>query len=336
MLDVTSLSLDVSTIANFLKLARHLLHVLSENGQLASNVRYVLFGCHVCQILRAWEYLDARRAGVRPRPVSARTTLKSSGETPPAARSRACASPTPVSSQRDGTGTAARLPALRRADATRHEEQPKTRRETWRARRADGDEQTSENLGLPPLRHPAASRRAVAVRRSRPSPKTRGSSCPRYGAAPCPRAGQAYGSALGCTSERRVRRRCADRCTQAGSRIAYRQDCGGETKDSRENSTPRGELARTDQSGSAYPSPTGLLGNSNSHSRPRFCNRHRVRMPRWSERVTRPEKRRGRAPPQKLPLLQPLPMSQEGGVSVSSLDVPAPRFGQTRSWSRAE
>jgi hypothetical protein len=42
LLYVTSLSLDVSTIANFLKLARHFLHVLSENGQLASNVRNVL------------------------------------------------------------------------------------------------------------------------------------------------------------------------------------------------------------------------------------------------------------------------------------------------------
>jgi hypothetical protein len=40
------------------------------------------------------------------------------------------------------------------------------------------------------------------------------------------------------------------------------------------------------------------------------------------------------APPERPPLLQPLPMSQEGGVSVGSLDVPAPRFGQTRSWSR--
>jgi hypothetical protein len=40
------------------------------------------------------------------------------------------------------------------------------------------------------------------------------------------------------------------------------------------------------------------------------------------------------APPERPPLLQPLPMSQEGGVSVGSLDVPAPRFGQPRSWSR--
>ena len=57
MLDVTSLSLHVSTHANLFKLARHLIRGLSEDGQLISEVRYVLFGCHICQILRGWEYL---------------------------------------------------------------------------------------------------------------------------------------------------------------------------------------------------------------------------------------------------------------------------------------
>src|SRR3989442_15840087 len=47
MLGVSTLLLAVSALAKGLELARHLLDGPSEVGQLASDGRYVLSGCHV-------------------------------------------------------------------------------------------------------------------------------------------------------------------------------------------------------------------------------------------------------------------------------------------------
>jgi hypothetical protein len=49
LLDVHALSLALRALPNLLELARHLLHALSKGGQLASDGRYVLSGCHVCR-----------------------------------------------------------------------------------------------------------------------------------------------------------------------------------------------------------------------------------------------------------------------------------------------
>jgi hypothetical protein len=47
LLAVSALLLVVSALANLFDLARHPLHGPSEIGQLTSDARYVLFGCHV-------------------------------------------------------------------------------------------------------------------------------------------------------------------------------------------------------------------------------------------------------------------------------------------------
>jgi hypothetical protein len=78
------------------------------------------------------------------------------------------------------------------------------------------------------------------VRRSRPSPsKTRGSSYPRREGGPSRRARQGCESAQGCTSERRGPRRCAGRCTRAGSRNADPTGCGAVRLPTWRESTPK-------------------------------------------------------------------------------------------------
>jgi hypothetical protein len=51
LLVVSALLLAVSALANLFDLPRHPLHGPSEIGQLTSDARYVLFGCHVLSLI---------------------------------------------------------------------------------------------------------------------------------------------------------------------------------------------------------------------------------------------------------------------------------------------
>ena len=103
--------------------------------------------------------------------------------------------------------------------------------------------------------------RIRSVRRSRSLPsKTRGSSYPRREGGPSPRARQPCESAQGCTSERHGPRRCAGRCTRAGSRNADPTGCGAVRLPTWRESTPK-ETSFRSRSASAYaktqiPAPT--------------------------------------------------------------------------------
>jgi hypothetical protein len=57
LLGVRALSVILSALANFFQLTGHLLHGAGEGGQLASDARDVLFGCHAGQFY-------ARRLGM--------------------------------------------------------------------------------------------------------------------------------------------------------------------------------------------------------------------------------------------------------------------------------